>query len=180
MVYDGLKKGKYILLRAIEINDAEFTAKLRGDAELCKHIHQVDASIIGQREYIRNQRDEKGDYYFLIETLNEKPLGTIALYHFNNDSAEIGRWVSYGNAFENIEAVILLHDIAYEELGLNIVYTCTNVVNNTVISFWKRFGGDDNYIEEQSDFTAYKNVISKDTYYKKIRPKMTKLIRYDY
>lgn len=179
MVYKGIKKGKYISMRAVDVSDAYFTSKLRADKDLCKYVHQVDASIYGQTEYIRKQRCEAGDYYFIIESNLKEPIGTSALYHFGEESAEMGRWVSYGNAFENIESVVLIHDIAFEELKLKFVFTCTSIDNENIINFWKRFGGDNNYIEEQSDFTAYKNIVSKETFYKTIRPRMIKVLRYE-
>lgn len=179
MVYEGLRNGKYISMRAVDVGDAHFTSQLRGDKDLCKYVHQVDASIDGQIEYIRKQRCEVGDYYFIIESILKEPIGTSALYHFGEESAEMGRWVSYGNAFENIESVVLIHDIAFEELNLKSVFTCTRVDNENVINFWKRFGGDNNYIEEQPDFTAYKNIVSKEKFYEVIRPRMINVLRYE-
>ncbi len=178
MVYQGCLQGKYISLRSVEIADAIFTSKLRGDDELCKKIHKVDASVQGQEKYIVLQRETQGDLYFIIRALDDRPLGTIALYHMDNDSAEIGRWVSYGNAFENLEAIILLHDMAFEQLHLETVFTCTNIINERVKNFWKRFGGDETFIEEQEDFVASKNIVTKTTYYNMIRPRMIKMLQY--
>ncbi len=178
MIYKGKKTGKYISLRTVEEADAVFTSKLRGDEELCKLIHKVDFSIEAQQKYLRSERNSKSNYYFIIETIMEEPIGTIALCNVNDKSGEIGRWVSYGDAFQNLEAVVLLHDIAYEDIGLVYVYTCTNIENERVKSFWKRFGGDETYVEEQIDFTASKNIVYKDSYYKSFRPRLTKILRY--
>lgn len=179
MIYDGIKEGKYIILRPVEISDATFTSKLRGDAELCKYIHKVDSTMEGQKDFIRNQREQKGDLYFVIESASGNPIGTIALYHINCKNGEIGRWVSYGNAFQNLEAVILLHDLAFDNLGIEEVYSCTNVINERIINFWRHFGSDGVFIEEQYDFTASKNIIKYNTYKKEIRPRITKVLRYD-
>ena len=178
MIYKGAKKGKYISLRSVETSDAKFTGRLRSDAILSRYVHKVDSTERGQIEFIKWQREEEDDYYFLIEADDKRPLGTIALYHFDKDSAELGRWVSYGNAFENIESIVLLHDIAFEETNLNRVYTCTNVLNEVVVNFWKRFGGDMSEIINMDDFVAYKNIVTKETYYNTMRPKILKLLRY--
>lgn len=176
MVYNSIIGGKYIWLKSVDVSDASFTSKLRSNIELCKFIHKVDASIEGQKEFILNQRQTQGDYYFLIQSHDKNPLGTIALYHICGTTAEIGRWVSLGNAFENLESIILVHDFAFNTLNLESVYTCTDVNNERVKNFWMRFGGDERYIEEESDYIASKNIVSKQTYYSQIRPKMAKLL----
>ncbi len=178
MVYDKLIKGKYVYLKSVSENDAEFTAKIRSDPELTKRIHKVDTTIEGQKKFINFQRNKDNDYYFIIRSIDDIPIGTIALYNIEHESGELGRWVSYGNAIQNLETVILIHDIAFQELHLQSVFTCTNITNNRVISFWDRFGSDDKYIEEEDDYTASKNIVTYDTYLDAIRPKMIRLLRY--
>lgn len=178
MVYVDICKGIYVNLRSVEENDAVFTARLRSDKDLCKHIHRVDATIEGQKKFIKTQRTKEGDYYFLIINQADIPLGTIALYHIEGRSAELGRWVSYGNAFENVEAVLLLHDLAFERFGMDEVYTCTNVENKKIVGFWKHFGYDDFYVEKQADYIANKSIIKKKTYYSSIRPRIEIMLRY--
>lgn len=178
MVYEKEIQGKYVFLRAVSIEDAEFTAKLRSDDLLIKHIHKVDTSIEGQKKYIQEQRVKDNDYYFIIWSSDNESLGTIALYNFDGKCAELGRWVSYGNAFQNLESVVLLHYFAFEVLKLESVCTCTNITNTRVISFWKSFGSDELYIEEEADFIASKNVVTKKTYNECIRPRLIKILRY--
>ncbi len=177
MVIDDVLEGKYVSLRCVNENDAAFTGKLRADDNLCALIHKVDTTLEGQLRWIRYQRSLVDDLYFIIQK-DEKPIGTIALYNITDNTAEIGRWVSYGNSFENLEAVILLHDYAFNKLNLKQVYTCTNIFNEKVKSFWKRFGSDELYEEMQSDFMASKNIIFSETYKCIIRPRMGKLLKY--
>lgn len=178
MVYGSIIKGKYIVLRAVSEEDAAFTSKLRSDISLIKHIHKVDTTIAGQISFITWQRSKDNDYYFIISTPMNEQLGTIALYNMNGKNAELGRWVSYGNAFQNLESVLLLHDFAFDILGLETVYTCTNITNERTINFWKRFGSDECYIEQESDFIASKNVVTKESYVNKIRPRLERLLQY--
>lgn len=179
MIYNEPCNGKYITIRSVKFEDAEFTSALRSDKKKCEHIHNVDATIEGQIKWINYQQNKANDYYFLIQSLTGDKLGTIALYNFFDDECELGRWVSYGNALQNLESVVLLHDIAFDSFNMNAVFTCTNITNAKVISFWKHFGSDKNYVEEQLDFIANKNVVYKDTYKKLIRPKLAKLLRYE-
>ena len=179
MVFEGELRGRYVCLRSLAEADAEDTARLRWDEELTRHIHRVDATLEGQKKYIAWQRQQPGDYYFGIRGAEKDQfLGTIALYHFDGPMAELGRWISRGNAFQNLEAVILAHDFAFDRLHLDAVCTCTNITNERVIAFWRRFGSDRLYIEEQADFTASKNIVTRETYQGVIRPRMEKMLRY--
>ena len=178
MIFGKQIIGKYICLRDVSLDDAAFTAKLRADEKLIKYIHRVDTSIEGQKKYIQFQHNKENDYYFIICSHNNEPLGTIALYNIDDKNGELGRWVSYGNAFQNLESVILIHDIAFNEFKLKSVFTCTMITNDRVINFWKNFGSDEKYVEKNSDFIASKNIVTKLTYENEIRPKMLKLLRY--
>lgn len=178
MIYNEILCGKYVSLRAVNINDCAFTAKLRADDEMCKYVHKVDTSLEGQEKFILFQQSRENDYYFLISSIQGNPLGTIALYNFDNGCAELGRWLSYGNAFENLESVILLYDFAFNELNMKKVVTRTNVVNDRVVNFWKNFGCDESYVEERQDYTSHTGLIRKDTYYALYRIRATKLLRY--
>lgn len=178
MVYEKSINGKYINLESVDEKDAEFTSMLRSDEKLIKYVHKVDTTISSQKKYIRYQRQKMNDYYFLISDIDNKPLGTIALYNFKNNSAELGRWISYGNAFQNLESIVLVHNFAFNILGFESVYTCTDVRNERVKNFWKNFGSDELFIEEQQDFTASKNIINRCTFEETIRPKMLEILRY--
>lgn len=178
MVFEQEIHGKYIRLKAVSEDDAEFTAKLRSDDNLNRHIHKVDTTISGQKNFINTQRSRDNDFYFIIWSLSGEALGTIALYNINSECGELGRWVSYGNALQNLESIILIHDFAFDILNLESVFTCTNITNDRVISFWNRFGSDEKCVEEEDDFTASKSIVGKNTYKTKIRPRMEKLLRY--
>lgn len=179
MLYNENIRGKYIDLKSVTSKDAAFTSKLRSDEKMIQYVHKVDSSIKGQIDYIMEQNNRIDDYYFVIWSKEYKPLGTIALYHLKDIEGEVGRWISYGNAAENLESVILIHDLAFEKMHLQKVFTCTDVRNERVKSFWRNFGCDENYVEKiQDDFIASKNIVTLGTYFEKIRPKMSRLLHY--
>lgn len=178
MVRTDEMAGKYVTLKSATLEDALFTSKLRADEQLIKFVHKVDCTLEGQMKYIQSQREKPDDFYFIIRSLRGESLGTIALYHINDGSGELGRWLSYGNAAENLESVMLLHDMAYEELGLDMIYTCTDNDNERVKNFWKHFGGDECFVEELPDLTVSKNIIKKSTYSELIRPRIADMLRY--
>lgn len=179
MVHHKSLVGKYISLKPVSIEDAEFILKLRLDNEKNKYIHKTPNNIEAQREWIENQRSRSNDYYFLILNKEQKPLGTISLYNLERSSGELGRWISYGNAYENLESVLLLHQFAYQILNLESVYTCTKVENKKVIRFWNKFGSDQCEEIEVDDWTASKNSVFKSTFYESIFPRICGLLNLD-
>jgi len=178
MIYANNIQGKHISLKSVSVDDIGFISKLRSDDELCKFVHKVDTSYKGQEGFILWQRDKENDYYFLIKNGEGNPIGTIALYNFEGNRAELGRWISYGNAFENLESVILIYDFAFEVLGLSEVVTCTNIENDRVISFWQRFGYDATYEEKKDDYVSKTHLVTQKSYEERFRHKMVRLLRY--
>lgn len=172
MIYHKTLVGNYISLRTVSIDDAEFILNLRLDDSKNEYIHETPNDIKLQKMWIENQRSKSNDYYFLIMNKEQKPLGTISLYNLTHISGELGRWISYGNAYENLESVILLHNFAYQVLNLERVYTCTKIENKKVIRFWKKFGSDHCEIVEFSDWIASKNTVFDTTFYESIYPKL--------
>ena len=81
------------------------------------HMHRVDISVSKQIEWIKSHQLIDGDYYFLIWNKKGERIGTISLYDKKNDHCEIGRAASIGNSVENIEAFILIYDLAFFEFG---------------------------------------------------------------
>ena len=66
MVYDKIIRGKFITLRSIEEDDAEFSYAIRSAEGNRETVGQLAPSIEAQREYIARQREKDGDYYFVI------------------------------------------------------------------------------------------------------------------
>lgn len=178
MIYDNVLKGKFVNLRSVLTSDSEFILKLRLDENLNKYINKVDNDLEKQILWIKNQQKAENDYYFLIESIEGNPLGTISLYNIQNSEGEFGRWVSIGNSVQNLESVIILHDFGFYELGLDLIYSETVRENKKVLNFHKRFGATIlNDFTEYNNFILQKAIIKKDEY-KNIRKKNIELINY--
>lgn len=85
-----------IVLRTVEVEDAEFILKLRTDAKLGQYISytipQTDAQVKWIQDY--KKREEAGlEYYYIAEDLNGTKYGTIRIYDFDDKSFEIGSWL---------------------------------------------------------------------------------------
>lgn len=176
MIYHRNIEGKYVVLRSVNIDDAEFIIKLRTNEKYNKFLHTTGNNISLQRSWIKQQQDREGDYYFVIQNQKGHVLGLISIYNINGKMAECGRWISEGNAFENLEAAKLIHEFGFRILGLELIYTCTVKENLTVVNFWIRFGGVFAGYVFSEPFTLYKNNIDIDLYSGEIEKKINKLL----
>jgi len=111
LTYDGKMVGKFIYLRSVSEEDADFILKLRLDERLNKYLSRVDNNLEEEKRWIREHKMLDNDFYFLIVRKDDEPLGTISLYDIKGSEGEFGRWVSVGNPVENLESVLLLHTL---------------------------------------------------------------------
>ena len=70
LVYDKVIKGRFVDLRSITLDDAEFSYNIRADRKNRELVGQPAALIEEQREFIKWQMSEPNDYYFVA--LNKK------------------------------------------------------------------------------------------------------------
>jgi RimJ/RimL family protein N-acetyltransferase len=138
-IYEQIN-GHLINIRSVLADDASFIVGIRNNNKLNKFINPVDESIELQKCWIKEQNKRPNDYYFVIEDKSKVPLGTISLYKILGDQAEWGRWVSIGNPIQNIESAILIHNFAFINLKLNLIYSQVMDGNVQVLNFNKSFG----------------------------------------
>lgn len=132
MVYDKIIEGLTVNLRAVEVDDAEITFSMRSDSEKTKYMHPAYGTVENQREYIKKQREKDGDYLFVVTDKEGKIIGMRGIYDVSNDHAESGRTIGYGDAFQNMEALILGLDFAFDILGVNKIFMDAAVDNQSV------------------------------------------------
>ncbi len=176
MIIDQELQGRYVTLKAVELQDSEFILKLRTDIRFSKYINATKNDIEVQRRWVNCQREREGDYYFTVNSCGGSKIGLISLYNIDHTGAECGRWISEGNAIENLETIKLIHEFGFDMLGLNQIYTQTVKENLSVVSFWKRFGGYfDGYVDIEP-FKLYRNVVKKEIYHNEIVMKLNNLL----
>lgn len=132
MVYDKIIEGLTVNLRAVEVDDAEITFSMRSDSEKTKYMHPAYGTVENQMEYIKKQREKDGDYLFVVTDKEGKIIGMRGIYDVSNDHAESGRTIGYGDAFQNMEALILGLDFAFDILGVNKIFMDAAVDNQSV------------------------------------------------
>ncbi len=165
LIYDSTVNGTFIYLRSVLEKDAEFILRLRLDERLNKYLSKVNNNLEKERAWITEHKALDNDFYFLIVRKDDEPLGTISLYNIKGSEGEFGRWVSVGNAAENLESVLLLHDFGFYTLDLDLIYSKTVKENVRVLNFHRRFGAEilDEF-REYNGFVVQKAVIRRENY----------------
>lgn len=175
MVYNQEINGKTVVLRPVEESDAAFVVKLR-NSELAQYLHPVGNSVEEQKEWICRQREQPGDYYFIMLDLDGKRIGTVGLSSIEGDCGETSRFISYGSPLQNTETNLLITDFAFDIVGLSRIEGYVAAENIGVISLQKRFGYvfEDETKEKDGIPVRYAR-LDRENYYRK-RPKVLKLL----
>lgn len=140
MIIEEIISGKYINMRSVEESDAEFILKLRLDSYNSQFINKTENNIEKQIEWIKNQRSRPDDYYFLFTDKKGNKAGVISIYNIEETRAESGRFISFGDSLQNMEAVLLHYDFAYNKLNKKLIHFTVSKNNKKVANMWKRLG----------------------------------------
>ena len=104
-----------IILRPVEVDDAEFILSLRTDSNLNQFISYTNPRIDDQINWIENYkiREKSGlEYYYVAEDNEGNKFGTIRLYDFDEKSFEIGSWLFRTNS--PLGMAVKAHFIGFE------------------------------------------------------------------
>ena len=170
--------GVRVTLRCAEEGDAEFTRMIRRDPQLTKYIPVIQGTLEDQICWLRKQREKKDDYFFVIEEHSGKSIGTVSCYDIDTESAvcEVGRYISYGNSMENVEAVLLLLDFVFGDLRMKSVILNNDERNHGIIGFWKKMGASFTESIPMGSWTAAQYRLTAEAYEMK-RPGVMRLIK---
>ncbi len=178
MKYDGTIEGKYITLRAVELEDAKATLDMRMNPKSAgRFFHKVDSNVKKQEEWIRNQQAKEGDWFFIAEDKNKTPVGTIGMCDVDGTSGFSSRLIGVGNALQSFEIQMLIIDWGFEYLHLAKIMGDVEENNEPALKFAKYFGWK--FEEPVYDELRGHNVIflslTKDEY-EPARKKLTRMI----
>src|SRR5262245_1871979 len=110
------------------MRDAAFIVMLRTDPRRSSFIGPTTSRIEDQEVWLERYFARDGDYYFIVERVSDgAPVGTIAIYDENRvaKSAQWGRWISQVGTRSGIEGLLLVYRVAFDVLGLDMVYSHT-------------------------------------------------------
>ncbi|EKM0362637.1 GNAT family N-acetyltransferase [Cronobacter turicensis] len=136
-----LIKGKNIILRNAQPDDAEFIVNIRTDAKKGRFISSTSSDIEKQREWLQSYLQSNGQAYFVITDMDGNSLGTVRLYDQQGNSFCWGSWVITDSAPSNtaIESALLVYHYALKT-GFSKAHFDVRKGNASVIKFHERFG----------------------------------------
>lgn len=118
MIYDKVINGKFVSLRSITTDDAEFSYNIRADVRNRDTVGQLAPSLEAQRAYIEKQIETPNDYYFVVLNKRNERIGLIGVYDIHDDMGEVGREVNIGEPTETMETTLLIDDFCKDVLKL--------------------------------------------------------------
>jgi RimJ/RimL family protein N-acetyltransferase len=125
-------------LRPVTLADAAFIVELRTDSRLARFIGGTSPRVEDQERWLEAYFARTGDYYFVVHAVaTGRAEGTIAIYDVDQSTrcAEWGRWVLRPGSLAAPESALLLYRVAFDTLGLEMVYCRTVAANEQVVSF---------------------------------------------
>lgn len=137
--------GKNINMRTVNIDDAEFIYKMRQNENKTKYLSKIIGTIETQKKWIKNykQRESKQtEFYFVIKSKQDKNLGLVRMYDFQDDSFCWGSWLIKKDAPKTtaIESALQIYEFGFYNLGFEKSHFDVRKGNNKVIAFHQRFG----------------------------------------
>lgn len=118
MVYEGVLKGRFVYLKSITLDDAQFSFDIRSAPENRETVGVPAKSVEEQRKFIEWQMKEPNDYYFVVYNRKGEKIGLYGIYNVEGDMCEIGREVNRGSCVEVFEAQSLAMDFAMDYMGM--------------------------------------------------------------
>ena len=134
--------GKYVNLREITLDDAQFVLDLRCDSNKSKFLHKTENNLDKQIDYIKSYFKKDLEWYFIIEDLNHVPLGTLRIYDVVDNHYTSGSWLMKDGSTlaQAVEGIILFKDFAFNELGFDKDIFDVRKQNKKVLNFHKMCG----------------------------------------
>lgn len=135
--------GKYVTLREVTTDDAEFILSLRCNEEKSKFLHKTEYNIENQVNYINHYLSLSDEWYFIILNKKGERIGTYRIYDINKDSFSIGSWLMVdGVSFaECVESDYIIRTYGFEVLGYSKIHFDVRKGNKKVIRYHKMMGG---------------------------------------
>ncbi|MBO4439326.1 MAG: GNAT family N-acetyltransferase [Spirochaetaceae bacterium] len=158
--------GKYVTLREVTIDDAEFILSLRCDEKKSRFLHKTDYNIEKQIEYINRYYEISDEWYFIILNKKTEQIGTYRIYDVQGDSFCIGSWILVDGVTpaESFESDYLLRMYGFDVLGFKKIHFNVCKGNKKVIAYHKMMGA--RIIDETEQDLLWE--ITRDEYLNKI------------
>ena len=166
--------GNNLIFRNASENDAEFILSLRTDCKKSKYISKTSNELKSQQAWLKDYaRKAYGEAYFIIQSKEGLPIGTVRIYDQIQKSFSWGSWILSDKAqlTAGIESALMVYLYGIEELEFQSSHFEVLKENRRVIEFHNRFGavkiGESNSkflfeigrIEIEKSFNRYKKFL---------------------
>jgi RimJ/RimL family protein N-acetyltransferase len=135
-------RGRHLVLRDARAGDAAFILSLRTDEAKARHLSNTSASLADQVAWLERYAQRAGEAYFIIESADGDPLGTVRLYDARHDSFCWGSWILKEGAPSSaaIESALMIYAFGIDVLGFSQAHFQVRRDNERVWLFHERFG----------------------------------------
>jgi RimJ/RimL family protein N-acetyltransferase len=171
-------------LYPVTTKDAPFIIEVRlEDMERNKFIHTISPDVSLQVEWIEKYYNTPDDYYFLVKNKSTgRKEGLISVYNINDGKGEWGRWVMKKDSLAAVESFYLLCRIAFEQLGLDEIYSRTLPENKKVVDFHDSVNAKRRKVISQAftindkTYDAVEHFVNKEQFSAVIKPHLDKIL----
>lgn len=140
-------------LRPVTVGDAEFIIALRSHPRVQGNVGDTVPDAASQQRWIETYFERDGDYYFIVETIANKPVGTIGIYDVKDGIGQWGRWIIMPEVqVAAFPAAVLVHQVAFDLLGLTALVGSVVSTNEKVLGFHRRFGAEITHVDHKSRY----------------------------
>lgn len=151
--------GKTIKLRDVKVNDAAFILSLRTDEKKNRFLSKTDDDVEKQIRYINDYLKRDSEWYFIIESVEGEPLGTVRIYDIKNEISSFcwGSWLLKDGADITcaLESAMMVYNFGFYELGFKNCHFDVRKGNDKVKKFHKLFGAKETSADEENTYWTY-------------------------
>ena len=145
MNHSVVLKNEERTLRPVTVEDAEFIVRLRNQAHAKNCVNDTSTDVEKQRQWIRDYLKRDNEYYWIIETPDGEPFGTISLYHYDAEKNQIesGRWIKLkdgNNVYNLFKSIVQFYDFAFDVLKVDKLVFDVVATNKRVIRYHQSYG----------------------------------------
>jgi len=147
--------GARLRFRNAQPSDAAFILSLRLDPEKNRYLSATSASLADQQAWLERYASDPSQVYFIIETLDGMPIGTVRLYDVRDDLFSWGSWMLSDEAPKSsaVESTLMVYAFG-RHCGFRGAYFEVRKGNERVWQYHERLGAartgedEDNYYYE--------------------------------
>lgn len=133
-------EGFGVRLRPVRMDDAAFIVWLRNLDHVMGKVGDSAADMASQEAWLNSYFERKGDYYFIVETLGQIPVGTHGVYDVGHSSAELGRLIIRPKVPAAVPTSLLTIDLAFGKMELKELRATSVGSNLKVHSYVEKLG----------------------------------------